>query len=305
MKKFLFRILIFCMLFFILDKAFILVRNRVPNLEVDQRLEKVINGKLNADIYILGSSRGARNIVAKQIEDELGLSTYNLSYPGSNVDFHEYLLQEILHANKKPQKIILAVDDYYELIAFESSIKFRFDRLYPLVAYPRVQNELIERGEKNIILSNLFILHQLNRSNFTFRPKLFSKNDSIFEHGSMHMSYTSPKFDRVYNNKDDINKYPIERESQMLREKFLRIIDVCQVENIELTLCFSPNFKRSNTAFENRMKSLAGDDVLYMHYDTSSTKYRDPELFVDSAHLKLNGAKIFTNELIAFLRRNR
>jgi len=302
MKKFLIRILVFSLLFFVFDKVFILVRNQVSGNEVDKRLEMVLNGEINADVYILGSSRGARNVIAKQVEDAIGKSTYNLSYPGSNIDFHEYLLKEILVANKKPEKVLLVVDDYLQLISEGSTIGFRYDRLYPLVAYSRVRKELVARGEKNAILSNLFILHQLNRSNFSFRPKQFSKNDSIFENGSMHLSLTSPKFDRTFKDFPETIEYPIEKETELLKSKFLSLVDICKKENIELTLCFSPNFRLNIPDFESRLKTLAGDGVNFMCFDEANPVYRDPDYFVDSAHLNFKGAKIFTDDVIAFLR---
>ena len=55
--------------------------------------------------------------------------------------------------------VILAVDDPSEL-EVNASIKFRLDRLYPLVKYPAIRNKLVAEGEKNELLSQLFIIHQ-------------------------------------------------------------------------------------------------------------------------------------------------
>jgi hypothetical protein len=68
------------------------------------------------------------------------------------------------NGNKKPNLLILAVDNPAELEE-TPSIRFRFDRLYPLVKYPEIRNTLIEKGEKNKILSELFVIHQLSISN--------------------------------------------------------------------------------------------------------------------------------------------
>ena len=103
MKKFLISVFIFCAIFFIIDKAFYFFMERSAALEKDNRLEKVITGKMNKDIILLGSSRGARDIIASQIEDSLQLSTYNLSYPGSDIEFHEFLLKSVLKFNKAPR----------------------------------------------------------------------------------------------------------------------------------------------------------------------------------------------------------
>jgi hypothetical protein len=39
-----------------------------------------MDGKINKDIIFNGSSRGARDIIASQIERETGQTAYNLSY---------------------------------------------------------------------------------------------------------------------------------------------------------------------------------------------------------------------------------
>ena len=105
MKKILIRLLIFAGCFFILDKAFLLVRDSSPELEVDRRLERIATGKIQADILVYGSSRGARSVIAKVFTDSLGISAYNLSFPGSDITFHEYLLRLTLETkgNRKPK----------------------------------------------------------------------------------------------------------------------------------------------------------------------------------------------------------
>ena len=81
MKKFIVKILIFSTVFFLFDRLFYIFLDLSPKQEVDKRLDYVINGNMNKDLIIIGSSRGARDLIAKQIEDSLNISCYNLSYP--------------------------------------------------------------------------------------------------------------------------------------------------------------------------------------------------------------------------------
>ena len=144
-----------------------MVRNSAPEREVDRRLEKIVTGNIKSDILIYGSSRGARSVIAKVFTDSLGISAYNLSFPGSDITFHEYLLRLTLETkgNKKPKTVILVVDDSDEL-KVSKSLKFRLDRMYPLVKYKAIREELVRRKEKKPILNELFVIHQLNKSNF-------------------------------------------------------------------------------------------------------------------------------------------
>ena len=103
MKKFIIQILVFSITFILFEKVFYVFLYVSPKLEKDKRLEYVLNGNMNKDLIVLGSSRGARNVIASQIEDSLTISTYNLSYPGSDIEFHEFLLRSLIKYNKKPK----------------------------------------------------------------------------------------------------------------------------------------------------------------------------------------------------------
>ena len=111
MKSFIVKCVLFAAGFFILDKTLILLRNSLPERELDKRLEYLITGKIRADIVVVGSSRGARDIVASQMADSLNTTVYNLSYPGSDICFHEYLVSCLLkYGGNQPNIIVLSVE---------------------------------------------------------------------------------------------------------------------------------------------------------------------------------------------------
>ena len=300
MKGFLIKCFVFLIIFFILEKSLIFLRNSLPEKELDKRLELIINGKINADIIITGSSRGARDIIASQIAGSLHNSAYNLSYPGSNIEFHEYLLSELIkHGNKKPKLLILAVDDPSEL-AGNDIINFRLDRLYPLVKYQSIRNTLIERGEKNKFLSGLFTVHQLSISNFDIRKKHFKDQDTLLSDGSMPISWQSKKFKPVFST--NYNVYKIKDEKQNKLNSFNNLIKICCDNNIKILLACAPNFGNPTIGFKERIQDVAGKNINLMSYDTTNSIYRNADYYFDLGHLKINGATIFTTEIIDFIK---
>lgn len=300
MKKFLINILLFSLVFFVFDKLFILVRNRAPQLEVDQRLEILLQGKMNADLLIFGSSVGARGIIASHLSEELNCKAFNLSYPGSNIDFHEYLMTQLLeNGNKKPNTILLAVDEPAEFIQ-NNSINFRLERLYPLVKYPQVRKELVKRGEKNMVMNELFILYQLNKSNLDLRKRKFNDLDSILPCGSMPSYQVIDNFPDHYDTL--ISLYNKATESLYLIEKFNSFVNLCAKNNIRLVIVFPPKYRVRNSLFEERIKSIAGQKALYFMYDDQKPAYRDKSSFVDASHLRTNGAKLFSKDVAQFLK---
>jgi hypothetical protein len=301
MKKFLRNIALFCGVFFLIDKLFYIIIYTAPNLEVDKRLELMINGKINESIIIMGSSRGADNIIASQIEKETSLSAYNISYPGSNIEFHQFLLETLLRFNKKPKIIVLAVDNPWELLP-ENSLKFRVDRLYPLVKYNYINQTLINQGEKTI-LSKFLYLGRINRGNLSMTIKKKSVENPILACGSM--PFISETKIKNFEFKNDTFQYNLNNELLSKRKAFIAFKNLCKKNKIQLIFCFSPNFKSFNKSFLTRIKLLSFPENKFFVYDTTNIKYKSSNYFYDLSHLNIKGAKIFTSELSEFIVHNK
>lgn len=300
MKTFLYKVVLFGVFFFVVDKGAYFFLYKAPELEHDKRLEYIINGKINKDIIILGSSKGASDIIAGQIEKETKLSSYNLSYPGSNVIFHNFILSSLLKFNKKPKKIILVIDNPYLLINVPS-LNFRLDRLYPLSKYDYINNTLIDRGEKTV-LSKMFFLEKLNKSNLKLKKITPPDNNPIDKYGSMPFISTVVKQEFNYNS--IVSKYDMNSEVKENINAFKNIQALCKVNNIELTFVFSPYYQSFNFEFKDRFKKLMLPENKIMVYDTLNPIYKDKTYFYDVSHLMENGAKIFTSELSKFINEN-
>lgn len=297
MKQFIWNIILFFGAFFVLEKALYLLLIYSATLEVDKRLELVINSQMEKEVIILGSSRGARNIIANQITTETGLSAYNLSYPGSDIEFHEFILRALIKFNKPPKYLILVIDEFYELTPSES-IKFRLDKLYPLAKYDFINQEMINREEKSK-LSWFFVLARINKRNFDIRLKEYSALDTLMSCGSMPISFQ--RKDIPFNYKTDQKEHSIKNELELKRKLFLKIQKDCYQNNIDLILCFPPNYQAHNISFENRLRDLSNERTMLFIYDTLRQEYKNKDFFYDSGHLKSNGAKIFTHELSDYI----
>ncbi|MEI8052830.1 MAG: hypothetical protein WCH52_03700 [Bacteroidota bacterium] len=303
MKKFLLTFLLFLVGFFLADKLLIIVRNSAPDREVDKRMEQLYQGKINSDIIILGSSRGARDVIARQLSDSLKISAQNFSFPGSGVEFHDYLLSEILKNSKhKPKLLILNVDDPEELNTNSSRLNFRLDRFYPFVKYPQALDELIKRGEKNYWLSNLFIVHQMSIDNFDLRKRHYKALDTVLQDGSMPISFTDPRFTGIF--KDTLEYYEVKRETETGLNSFLNIINQCKKNNIELVIISPPNYYKTIYGFRERIVSLVNNNAhLYFHDNNLHNYSKEAKYYFDDVHLNKSGAILFTSELVDYLRK--
>jgi hypothetical protein len=302
MKKWLTQIGLFFLLLFVVDKLLLCIIEINPSLEADQKLEKVLQGKIGVEVLALGSSRCTRSFAAQKFETLSGLTTYNAGFAGSNIDFQSFVFDLYLTHQKKPQWLILTIDDPLQLVQNES-IKFRTDRLYPLIKYPEIKSKLIELGEKNEILCHVFVAHQLSFKSVLPIQKHFSTIDSIQSDGSMLVNGTKLS-GQVF---DTLPKHYVRKvESPKLRVAFRKIIDRCRKENIHLMLCFPPNTRPFSKGFIERIQDFTRKDKVKYFIDSSfnsSTKHTT--YFFDESHLNRRGARVFTEHLFEFFQKQR
>lgn len=299
MKKFALKLLLFAAIFLIYDKLFILVARRSAETEIDKRLEYLLNGEINKDIIIAGSSTGSRDIIARQIADETGRSAYNLCYPGSSVEFHEYVMNMLVQFNEAPEVVLLMVDDDIELVLRESLI-FRKDRLYPLVEHPYIWKELAKQENTGEVFSRFMILQRLTKYNFDLREKSFTPLDTIMECGSMPVSWKPKSVRLEYNDQERL--YNTDNELPEKVAALKGIIETCRNNDIKLVLVFPPIFEAHSKSFENRIRQLATEEVYFYIYNTENKIYRNEDYYNDVNHLMREGAVVFTDEIIQYLR---
>lgn len=294
MTKFLYKIVGFALLFFVLDKAFLLWEARLPALEYDQRLEQLIKGELQQDILVLGSSRGARGILANEMENLTGHTTYNLSYPGSDILFHKFLLEKCIE-KAKPKMLLLVLDDPGSFYDYET-INFRYDKLYPLTIYPEIKEALVEQGKKTPYVIDWVVAYRIRESfPSLLTPKTATTDETLGPNGSMPLNFKKPEFTRK--EPAEAMVYNMAKENEEKVAALKAIVALTKEAGIQLLLVYTPNFYPSTQEYRARIRHLVGDDIATYTHPDSTIIYQNPDYFYDETHLKTNGAKVFTAEL--------
>ncbi len=299
MKQFLISLFLFFIIFLIIDKVSWYFINRTADKEYDKRLETVVQGNFEKDIIILGSSRGANNILACQLGSEIGLEVYNLSYKGASILFQEFILKTYLKFNKKPKKILLFLDHKFTLKSDET-LKYRYDRLFPISKYNYINDQLIERGKRSYGSKFIGFL-RINRKDFFLKKKEPNKNQILTNCGSM--PHTS-RNNKTLKYNEVITPYNIADEQQEKIRALKKIQMLCKDNSIELFYVFSPSFSSFNFGFYKRFKNLVSSEKNIIVYDTLNPIYKNKDYFYDVSHLHIQGAKIFTTEISTFMYSN-
>jgi len=299
MRKFLSQLILLFILLFCVDKIFYFMMQKLPELQYDRRLEYLIQGELSADIFIIGSSRAARDIDARLLEVLSGQPCYNLGYPGSNIEYHLFLLQQIIRQKELPDRILLVMDDSMQLIE-NNSINFRYDKLYPLIKYDFINQMVCKHHDKNLLLTNLFVSYRITEN---FPINFFHQQPSHLEmldkNGSSLIDRKGKNWETMEYEVND--QYEPTQESTKLLNQFKSFLDICRVNTLELSLIFPPNYKNLNSVFVERITELSQDVADIYVYDKSRFEYSNKAYFYNQGHLNKKGAQVFTSELSTFL----
>jgi hypothetical protein len=293
-KYFLVKSGIFIFLLLVIDRSLgAMITRYAQKQAIDKRIGMILNAGIDADLLVLGSSRAARNVVASELGDLSSVSAFNLGFPGSNIDFHAEILDLVVASGNAPKYLMLVVDPT-EVIE-DSSINFRFDVLYPYVGHHKVLEILCGRGQLDDNFSRLSAVYRVKHAFVEmFRPyNVFSRGvdplNTTDPDGSMPVDGHSVAYERM-TYKDSIVKYSQQRpESPALRARFSHVLSICRQRHIRLFIVFTPNYARPMEGLVERIRTLAGEEILLLDY-SGNPEFIRKELYYDVVHLNREGA---------------
>ena len=298
--KFLQKVLLLLIICLMVDRLLIFFIDRKIEANFDWRIEKVMDGNVHADVLIIGSSRGARGIIASEITENTHRSTFNFCYPGSNLLFHHFLLKTYLKFNKKPKTIILSIDDDF---AFKETpwLSFRNNALYAFTKYDYINEELIGQKE-NHPFSRYFNVARLRKIHLDFGAPELEDTDILWKCGSMPIPFKNKEV--VFGPRDTSNvNYDVSTELSWYVDAYRQIIENCTELGIQIYVVLPPNYQPLNPAFLKRVREVTPRSAGIFVYDQSNEAYADSNYFYDPSHLRQNGASLFSRELAELLKR--
>ena len=306
MKKFILRLLLFCLapipLLFLLahitDKG--LQRSRYYYYS---EWNDIFSGKINADVIILGSSRAWVHFSPKILDSILHVNSYNIGIDAASFGLQYERLKIYLEHNKKPKYILQEVGFVSTFLAFNNvTITQQF---LPYLDDPSVWKIVKGHNSTFGLADRYFPLYKYNNEYVIVKEGLLS----YFGKGVKDIKYKGycgqdKVWDSSFNDFKITNPNgiptPIGSESVAMFKDYL---DFCKANDIKVILVYPPSYIEALKYETNYKEILAIYNNFSKEYNLPFYNYMNDSLdydranFYNSQHLNRHAAEIFSTRL--------
>jgi hypothetical protein len=265
---------------------------------------RIVDGQINADILVTGSSRAVNHYDPALIQSATGRTTYNIGLNGSQIDMQVARLRTYLAHNRKPKLIIHNLD----LSTFLVSHGEVYD---PGQYIPYLQEETLFASLRQIepqfwkaraLPLYGYVVEDLR---FTWIIGIRSllghvpPEDHPLGFNPRHLRWTS-EFDQFHKLHSEGVRIEIEPDGVRHMQDLLRL---CRNQGIELVLVYSPEYREMQDLTLNRAEVFAKFRELGQAYGVPFWDYSDSWVsadrnkFYNSQHLNAAGAEDFSRLL--------
>ena len=309
MKGFLTKTLIYSLLFivvcyglqFMADKGL-----RKSNSNDFKNWTMIVQGEMNAELLVTGSSRAMRMIDPQILENETGMVTYNLGMEGARLQSQMSRWDSYLEYNDKPKVIVQTVD----LMSMgHANTVFKKQQFLPFLQEDFVYDAL-KPVDNKLYIDRYFPLYKYHGYVDEFKEGI-----SLFFGMSSTKKYTEYRGyeskDKKWNTefqqmKDTLKNDTLIHPNHLVKEGFEileRMISDCQERDIQLVLVFTPQYIGLTELQVQTDNIIKGFEELGMKSNVHFLNYafdpicQDTTYFYNAMHLNKIGAEIYSKNL--------
>lgn len=252
---------------------------------------------LNEDVLVLGSSRASHHYNSSLIKDSLKLSCFNGGRDGEGLLYSTAIFELALQRHA-PKVVILDVTS--DVLSKKEDEKNRLSILLPYLTQSDVIGNMIEKkGRLELLKSHL----QTYRYN--------GQVVSIFQHYFLSSGNTVMGFNPL-DNKMDASRVSTQTSAKPYADSISAdnvdalnlFITECRRQKIQLFVFVSPRYNddtRLNSYL--KIKSICNSNKVIFHDFTNDEYFKNPEYYSDRAHLNSKGADLYTDTIVAFMKK--
>lgn len=304
MKKFLFKTLLYILLIFSLFGMLVTITNsglRRSEFGNLKEWRELLEGKINADVLIQGSSRAWVQYNPTIIDTVLSTNSFNLGMDGAPFDIQYLRFKAYLENNKAPKLIIQNVD--LDLLDTQEEFFQKYQFL------PFLNNKYFENLLKNqelISFTDIYFpfmryLGQPKAVQIGFSEYLgitHYQTEKYKGYAARHDSWDDSKFEQ--RKKRGKGNWKVNAEARRLFQHF---IDECKDKNIKLVLVFAPIYYEITDlvvdfeASKQLYTSIANqNNITFLDYSLCEISY-NKKFFYNMTHLNSMGSDLFSSKV--------
>lgn len=264
-----------------------------------------MQGRVNADIVVSGSSRAFRHYDPRVLARITGLSVFNLGLNASQIDLQLGVFKEYLRQNKKPRILIQNLDIQSFILTKPGDI-FDPARYIPYLGETEIYSTL-DRIDGRIWRWRYLPLYAYATEDTTFTWMVgFQTAIGV---GSREPCYDgfSP-VEKSWSNDFDLFKRAHPNGIDVYIDlggiaTLKSLVELCRRENIRLILVYSPQYlemiglTRNRTEIFGLFASISQQNGINFLDYSRSTISENKENFYNSQHLNKRGAEMFSEDL--------
>jgi hypothetical protein len=264
---------------------------------------RIMQGRVNAQIVITGSSRALSHYDPRIIELQTGRSAFNLGRNGSQSDMQLAVLRAYLEHNQKPEMVIHNLDSF----SFEATRQVYDPAQYVPYLYDEELYKPLRQFDHNIWRSRYLPLYGYVVTDMNFSWVLglgaltgWSPREEYFEGFNPRTKKWTDEFQSFKSANPKGVYWPLDPEGERSVENLIRL---CKERNIQLIFVYSPEYAEMQKLTMNRVEVFTRFHELAKRYkfpfwDYSDWTYaRNTQYFQNSQHLNAEGADVFSKDL--------
>ena len=264
---------------------------------------QVMQGRVNAQIIITGSSRATAHYDPRKIEAITGHTAFNLGINGSQTDMQVAFLKAYLEHNQKPDVVIQNLDAFTFITTREVYNPVEYT---PYLSDPELYHAL-HRINPDIWKSRYLPLYGYVVEDMKFTWVLglkgffgWSPPEDYYLGFNPRSKQWSDDFELFKKSNPDGVRFEIQVAGIQVVED---LIQVCRKNGIQLIFVYSPEYAEMQSLTKDRAEIFGkfhelADQYSIPLWDYSDWKYSaNQDFFQNSQHLNATGAAVFSEDV--------
>lgn len=263
----------------------------------------IYDGKINADLIILGNSRAYVNISPLVLDTALKLSAYDLGVDGGDFNLAYTRFKVYISKNKMPKQVILSIST--------SDFQKGIGMFNPQQYMPYLKDSILRKGltgyDNSFNKADFYVpamKYRTDPSSYATGFKLYFGGTALIDDPRVKgYQARDRKWDTSF---EDFKKlkitYKIKNDTALVKQ-FYDLINICQKNGVKLYFVYSPEYVKVQPYFVNRAEVLGvfkdasqQHKIPFFDYSNDAMSH-DTTYFYNSEHLNRFGAETFTKKL--------